>query len=313
MRLANDKLRLITTGKCNISCFYCHNEGQAKTDSFLSLDLLENVLGAVRLSISSVREVTVSGGEPLVHPEVVEIVRRAAGVCGNVTMVSNGLLADETLIDQLSRAGLRKLRLGVDSLNPFKSRPSPGYFDREFDVRRVIRWASDAGVEVDMNVVVTRFNQRELGDLAGLAIDEGLSIKFFENVDVFNYGDSSMSGNMKAKPHVSAEKVIESISAAIGAKSGDFRPTDQFGESNLSLQVGASEIRYCRYLCPFGLCWLTGTRVDAEGYAFACMSNRGLDRIIDSSDSDSTARLLATAALRECRSGHQARENLVIP
>ncbi len=111
--LANDKLRLIVTGKCNLSCFYCHNEGQAKEETFLAEGLVERVLSAVRADGMKVREVTISGGEPLLHPQLAGFVRQARELAPDVTVVSNGLLANDELIGRVASAGLSKLRLGA--------------------------------------------------------------------------------------------------------------------------------------------------------------------------------------------------------
>ena len=106
MLLAADKLRWITTGACNLDCFYCHNEGQAKEDTFVRLRVLEQVADAVAAHRPAIKEVTISGGEPFLHPQLAEIVALAAGISDRVTMVSNGLLADSGRLERLAGAGL---------------------------------------------------------------------------------------------------------------------------------------------------------------------------------------------------------------
>ena len=65
---ANDRLRLILTGKCNINCFYCHNEGQPKSNNFFPADLFARVIELLASKQSHLDSVTFSGGEPLLHP-----------------------------------------------------------------------------------------------------------------------------------------------------------------------------------------------------------------------------------------------------
>src|SRR5947208_11886743 len=100
--LANGKMRLIVTAKCNLDCFYCHNEGQAKDGSFVELDTISSVARAVRHVGARVNEVTVSGGEPLLHERLPELVAIAASFSDTVTMVSNGLLADSARLAPLA-------------------------------------------------------------------------------------------------------------------------------------------------------------------------------------------------------------------
>jgi cyclic pyranopterin phosphate synthase len=114
--LAADKMRLIVTGKCNLDCFYCHNEGQAKEDTFVRMSDLRRVFDALKVGGVDVNEVTISGGEPLLHPHLDEIIALAAGFCDRVALVSNGVLARPRRVASLARAGLRKLRLGSTRL-----------------------------------------------------------------------------------------------------------------------------------------------------------------------------------------------------
>src|SRR5262249_4072805 len=136
--LANEKMRLIVTAKCNLDCFYCHNEGQAKDDSFLELDMISSVARTLRYFGIRANEVTVSGGAPLLHERLPEIVATAASFSDTVTMVSNGLLGNSERLAPLVSAGLKKLRLGIDSLRPTKPRPSKGYLEQPFDVGDVL-------------------------------------------------------------------------------------------------------------------------------------------------------------------------------
>lgn len=299
--LANDKMRLIVTAKCNLDCFYCHNEGQAKDDSFLELDVISSVAHAIGETGARANEVTISGGEPFLHKRLVDIVAVAASFSDTVTMVSNGLLVDDYRLALLVSAGLSKLRLGVDSLRVTKPRPSKGYLERPFHVVDVLHVAKDLGLVVDMNVVITNFNRRELGQLAVFAVEHGLSIKFFEHVDVDEFGGGGTGGVMRSRPQVEFDEFVQELQQSIGTQM-TFAASGQFGEANVRCFVDGSEIRYCRYLCNYNLCWLTGTRVDARGYAYNCMVNRGIDQLTLPSDAGTIIETLRVASQRPCRS-----------
>jgi cyclic pyranopterin phosphate synthase len=298
--LANEKLRIITTAKCNLDCFYCHNEGQSKDDSFLEIDTLHSVARAMQTVGVTANETTVSGGEPLLHARLAEIISIARSFSSSVTMVSNGLLADESRLASLESAGLHKLRLGIDSLRATKPRPSKGYLEEPFQIEVLLTAARKLGLEIDMNVVITKFNRLELGQLAQFAVDHSLSIKFFEHVDVDEFGGAGLGGLMNARPQVAYEDFISQLATSIGPDIA-LSASGQFGEANVSCVVGNSEIRYCRYLCSYDLCWLTGTRVDAQGYVYNCMVNRGIDQLVPGSDPRSVASVLQVASFRPCR------------
>lgn len=298
--LANAKMRIITTAKCNLECFYCHNEGQAKEDSFLEMTMLQSVALAIRASESSVKETTISGGEPLLHTHLEEIISTAASFSERVTMVSNGILADKVRLTSLVAAGLAKLRLGVDSLRANKPRPSKGYLPAPFQIETVLEAADELGLAIDMNVVITKFNRLELGALARFAVEHSLSIKFFEHVNVDEFGGAGRGGTMASRPQVAYADFVTQLKSSIDP-SILLSPSDGFGDANLTCNVGHSELRYCRYLCNYNLCWLTGTRLDAQGYVYNCMVNRGIDQIIPGSGSDAIVEVLQTASRRPCR------------
>jgi cyclic pyranopterin phosphate synthase len=298
--MANNKMRLIVTAKCNLDCFYCHNEGQAKEDSFLELDVITSIAYAVEHAGVRANEVTISGGEPLLHERLTDIVAVAASFSDAVTMVSNGILSDEQRLASLVAVGLSKLRLGVDSLRVTKPRPSKGYLEQPFHVVDVLRAARNLGLVVDMNVVVTKFNKRELGQLALFAIEQGLSIKFFEHVDVDEFGGDGSGGVMAPRAHVDFDEFAQELEKSIGVPMA-FSRSDQFGEANVTCSIGSSEIRYCRYLCSYNLCWLTGTRVDSRGYVYNCMVNRGIDQLALPSSAEAILETLRIASERPCR------------
>jgi hypothetical protein len=161
-----------------------------------------------------------------------------------------------------------------------------------------------ADVAIDMNCVLTRFNRRRVSALVAFSLEHGLDAKFFEHVDVRRYGAESVAGSMAARPHVSWSEFV--AEAEKGARTPlTFLPTPNFGEANLASHDTGQEIRYCRYLCPFGLCWITGTRVDPQGFVYNCMVNRGLDRIDVSMDERAIVEVLDRASTRPCRAVEQ--------
>lgn len=276
LRLGNNRARLIVTSECNIDCFYCHNEGQAKGVDYISPDFVAALAEA--LSQSQVTEVTISGGEPLLHPELLDIAGAMRAVTPKLTMVTNGILLDRATLDNLAWVGVDKIRLGIDSLRPGKSRPSRGLTASFFAPSELISEIRARGMGCDLNVVLTRFNHSEIGALLILAVENGLNAKFFEHVQVRTHGASGGEAHMNPRPQVPEQAFVSAAQSVLG--SGLFLgPTPEFGTANLAARFGNSEIRYCRYLCPYGLCWVTGTRFDATGYVYTCMSKRGGVRV----------------------------------
>jgi len=67
-------LRVSITSKCNLNCFYCHNEGQSGHEAEMSVKLITRIIN--KAASLGVRKVKFSGGEPLVRKDFEEMLAR---------------------------------------------------------------------------------------------------------------------------------------------------------------------------------------------------------------------------------------------
>ena len=273
---ANGKMRLVTTAKCNIACFYCHNEGQPKSSSFMGEDLFEHVLELIRVAPDSPPHVTMTGGEALLHPRLEWQIERLRALTDEVSVVTNGLLLTPKKIGSLKSAGITKIRLGVDSLTGEKSRPTPVYRG-ERPIRETAELILRSGLQTELNVVATEFNRGELGGIISFCRDKKISAKIFEHVQVFSLGGPGGFGNFVSAPILPFEVVERAILGAMGPCQKSL--VDGFGNTNYLYQGDGFSVRYCKYLCTDGLCPMTGTRIDPQGFVYSCMSKRAKSRI----------------------------------
>jgi len=111
-----DNIRISLTQRCNLDCFYCHREGEKKVcDEILSHDDIEAILETSHeLGMSKVK---FSGGEPLLHPQIIKIVKIADNYMEDVSMTTNGILLNEMSSD-LKEAGLDRVNVSLDTLDP---------------------------------------------------------------------------------------------------------------------------------------------------------------------------------------------------
>ncbi len=105
---------LIPIRRCNLACAYC-NEFDARS-SPVPLPLLKHRVD--RLAALGTSAITISGGEPLLHPDLTSLVRHARSRGLLVGVITNGYLLSRALIEQFNRAGLDYLQLSVDNLEP---------------------------------------------------------------------------------------------------------------------------------------------------------------------------------------------------
>ncbi len=176
-------LRLSVTDRCNMRCFYCMpKEGIVKKghDAVLSYEELLLIAGtAVGIGIEKIR---ITGGEPLVRNGIVGFLEQLARIPGlrHLALTTNGLLLAEMAAD-LYRAGVQRLNVSLDSLNP----QTFSEITRGGDLGRVLSGldaAEKAGFPPPkINCVIMRgVNDNEILDFADMTLSHGNSIRFIE-------------------------------------------------------------------------------------------------------------------------------------
>lgn len=181
-------LRISLTDRCSLRCTYCMPaEGVpwlAKSN-ILTTDELERV---ARVAASlGITEVRLTGGEPLLRQDVVEVVHRMARIEGEhgpleVSMTTNALRLPQ-LADELAAAGLARVNISIDTLRPERFAELTRR-DRLADVLDGIAAARRAGFDpIKLNAVPMRgVNDDELVDLVRFAVERGAEIRFIEQM-----------------------------------------------------------------------------------------------------------------------------------
>ncbi|MDR7417153.1 MAG: GTP 3',8-cyclase MoaA [Armatimonadota bacterium] len=216
-------LRISLTDRCNLRCVYCMpeegisflpREGLMRVDEILTLTRIAAELGVVKVRLT--------GGEPTVRPDLVDIVRGIAQIPGirDIAMTTNGVRL-RTLAGPLARAGLRRVNVSLDTLNPeVFARITRG--GRLQDVLEGLRAAEEAGlVPIKVNAVVVRgFNDEEVVDLAALTLNRTWEVRFIEVMPFGEVADLAVAGVVRS----------EETMARIEAAFGPLEPLDLSGE-----------------------------------------------------------------------------------
>ncbi|HEX5839103.1 MAG TPA: GTP 3',8-cyclase MoaA [Anaerolineales bacterium] len=182
-------LRISLTDRCNLRCVYCMpKEGlqwQAREEQLSVEELVRVVETAAQ---GGVRRIRLTGGEPLVHPKIVEIVQRIASIreIEEVSLTTNAMLL-ERLAHPLARAGLSRVNVSLDTLDPERFKR----ITRGGDIGRV--WRGLAAAErahlapLKLNTVIVRgLNDDELTALACLTLENDWHIRFIEVMPIGN-------------------------------------------------------------------------------------------------------------------------------
>jgi MoaA/NifB/PqqE/SkfB family radical SAM enzyme len=106
--------QVVVTRRCNLACGYC-NEYDEFSLPVPVQDLLARVDHLAALKTASI---TFTGGEPLLHPDLDQVIRAARGHGMIVTMITNGFHLSRSWIDRLNAAGLQGMQISIDNLKP---------------------------------------------------------------------------------------------------------------------------------------------------------------------------------------------------
>jgi len=175
-------LRISLTDHCNLRCVYCMPEDMTfrpNAELLQDDELLRLVNVFARLGFDKLR---LTGGEPTVRANVVDLVRQMAAVPGiqSLSMTTNGVLL-EKLARPLKEAGLQRVNVSLDTVDPerFKRITRWGKLEQ---VWAGIRAAEEAGLTpVKINAVVVRgFNDGDVTDLARLTLEHAWQVRFIE-------------------------------------------------------------------------------------------------------------------------------------
>ena len=137
---------VIPTRKCNLSCTYC-NEYDSVSKPVPLETMFERIDQLARLGTTII---TISGGEPLLHPELDAVIRRVRKHGMLAGMITNGYLLTAERIRRLNRAGLEHLQISIDNVQPDEvSKKSLKVLDKKLQLL-----AEHAEFHVNINSVV---------------------------------------------------------------------------------------------------------------------------------------------------------------
>lgn len=185
-------LRLSVTELCNLRCRYCMPEDGVCKKRHEDMLTQEEMVTAIRAAAAlGIRKLRITGGEPLVKGNIVELCREAASVDGieEICLTTNGTLLPKLALP-LREAGVNRLNISLDTLNAEKFH----YITRIGnigDALRGIEAALDVGFDkVKINsVLIGGFNDDEIPALAELTCRYPVDVRFIELMPMYDSGD----------------------------------------------------------------------------------------------------------------------------
>jgi cyclic pyranopterin phosphate synthase len=178
-------LRISVTDRCDLRCRYCMAEQMTFMPRSALLDLQEMALIAERFIARGVRKIRLTGGEPLVRRDMMELVARLGHSLGQgldeLTLTTNGTRLAEHA-EALFDAGVRRLNVSMDSRDPDRFR----HITRHGDVAQVlggIDAASATGMSIKINMVALKgLNEQEIAPMLAWCVEQGHDLTLIETM-----------------------------------------------------------------------------------------------------------------------------------
>ena len=199
-------LRITITNRCNENCIYCHHDGMISSKDEMTADEIYKICKiAKKLGVKKIR---LSGGDPLVRKDIVEIVEKIGSLnFKDISLTTNGVLLEKYAKD-LKEAGLSRVNVSLDTLNrdTYKFVTNMDYLN---EAKAGILKAVEVGLyPVKINMVIMKdINEHEIKDMFNFCKDNNMVLQLIELIESENCDDDKFS----AEYHYTLDKVEERL------------------------------------------------------------------------------------------------------
>ena len=175
--------------RCNLTCKHCYS---ISADTNFPGELSTEQVYAVMDDLKAFRVpvLILSGGEPLLRPDIYDIAKRAKGKGFYVGLSSNGTLIDENNIDKIAECDFNYVGVSLDGLGAThdRFRRLDGAFDASL---KGIRLCRDLGLKIGVRFTMTQDNAHDLPGLLKLVEDEGIDRFYFSHLNYAGRGNKN--------------------------------------------------------------------------------------------------------------------------
>jgi len=193
-------LRVTVTRRCNLRCEYCHMEGEEKAaENFANEMTVDEIVRIVRIAVGlGVSKVKLTGGEPLMRKDIIEIVQGIAAIPGlaELSMTTNGTML-ASLAEELHASGLNRLNISLPTLNEEIYNKLTG--GRLEGVLKGVKAAVEVGFyPVKLNMLILKAaNDHTALEMIEFARETGTILQLIE-LEPINISDTYYSANHKS-------------------------------------------------------------------------------------------------------------------
>lgn len=275
--LINNSLKISITNVCNYDCTYCSNEGQTHdSKEFIDLKFVKQLCEKILEENIYVKRVNITGGEPLLHPKLNEIVKEFAKVTECVALNTNASLLTREKITQLAKEGITALKIGIDSVSGKMTKPCMNMAKNYLDiVKDNIIFAKKIIPDTSLDVVLSEFNKDTVDEVIRFIIEHKLNNSIF--IDLVQE-DFWKNGIIPGKG-IEVEHLLELLRKQ--ADKIDVTYNEKKGLYSIIINENIN-ISYALDYCTLKLCGNLCTRVNSTGEMVPCIKEgKGIKLYLD--------------------------------
>ena len=255
-------LRISVTNHCNVNCLYCHHDGMLPSSKEMTPDEIYTICKiAKKIGVSKIR---LSGGEPLIRKDIVEIVEKISSLnFKDISITTNGTLLKQ-YAKSLKDVGLNRINVSLDSLNPetYQKITQKNYLK---DAKEGIIEAANVGLyPVKINMVLMKgINENEVQDMFEFSKKHGIILQLIELMKSENCDDNQFSEEY----HYDVENLEKTL-----AKKADDIKTRDFMQDRKKYFIDGGELEVVRPMDNTRFCEnCTRLRITPEGKIKPCL------------------------------------------
>lgn len=201
-------LRITLTNRCNVNCIYCHHDGMKSSKNEMTPDEIYRICEIAKKI--GVRKIRLSGGEPLIRKDIVEIISKINSIGFNdISITTNGILL-EKYAEDLKNAGLDRVNVSLDTLNAetYEFITKKDYLEK---AKEGILKSVEVGLyPVKINMVIMKsINEHEINDMFEFCKENNIVLQLIELIESENCDDDKFSKEYHYKLDMVEERLSD--------------------------------------------------------------------------------------------------------
>lgn len=237
-------LRITITNRCNENCVYCHHDGMISSKEEMTPDEIFKISKIAKKI--GVKKIRLSGGDPLIRKDIVEIVEKIASLdFKDISLTTNGVLL-EKYAQGLKDAGLDRVNVSLDTLNrdTYKYITNMDYLN---EAKAGILKAVEVGLyPVKINMVIMKgVNEHEIKDMFKFCKEHGIILQLIELIKSENCEDDKFSAEHHYPLESLEKKLTDMADEVHERKFMQGRKKYYIGDGEIEIIMPVDNAKFC--------------------------------------------------------------------